>query len=59
MSVRVETDDGYPCYGHKCYDRGNFHVTCPACPLYKRDTTLSVEVEGVKPLGEIERRTKW
>lgn len=26
--------DEYPCEGHDCYDRGNFHVGCEMCPLF-------------------------
>lgn len=32
-----ETKDDYPCYGHECYDRGNFHIGCSACPLFKKE----------------------
>lgn len=30
-----EEDDGYPCYGHDCYDKGNYHMSCIGCPLHK------------------------
>lgn len=29
-------EDNYPCYGHECYDRGNYHVSCVERPLHKR-----------------------
>lgn len=30
-----EDDDGYPCYGHDCYDKGNYHISCTECPFHK------------------------
>lgn len=30
-------NDNYPCRDHDCYDRGNFHVGCEACPLFGTD----------------------
>lgn len=35
----------YPCDGHDCYDRGNFHVTCIECTLYKQKEKRGMEVE--------------
>lgn len=32
-----EAKDDYPCYGYECYDRGNFHVGCSACLLFKKE----------------------
>ena len=28
-------EDNYPCNGHDCYDRGNYHASCRQCPLHK------------------------
>lgn len=28
-------DSSYPCYGHDCYDRGNYHRSCPMCDFFK------------------------
>lgn len=33
----------YPCDGHDCYDRGNFHATCMACPLYQQKLKRKIE----------------
>lgn len=33
--LEEEDDDGYPCYGHNCYDRGNYHTSCAGCSLHK------------------------
>lgn len=28
-------NDDYPCNGHECYDKGNYHASCTTCPLHK------------------------
>lgn len=40
-------DDYYPCDGHDCYDRGNFHVSCSACPLYKHKNVFKKEEKNI------------
>lgn len=41
MKIEVKTgkckreEGSYPCEGHDCYDRGNYHATCWQCPLHK------------------------
>lgn len=30
-----KSDSSYPCYGHDCYDRGNYHRSCPMCDFFK------------------------
>lgn len=42
----------YPCDGHECYDRGNYHVSCPSCPLHHSMSVIKeAERLGVKPKG--------
>lgn len=28
-------DKAFPCYDHECYESGNFHRSCTACPYFK------------------------
>lgn len=33
--MSLKPDSQYPCYGHDCYDRGNYHRSCPSCDFFK------------------------
>lgn len=49
-------DSAYPCYGHECYDSGNYHVSCPSCPFYK--TVMSEKNKNAKNLTDTEWRRR-
>lgn len=40
---RLPLDDGYPCTGKDCYDRGNYHISCGACPYHKKINIIIYE----------------